>query len=121
MRLGAPTLGTVFKLGEEPWIDPDGASVDSVSAAVAQCPSGALSYSVAGTEQRDQPAAPTLSIVPNGPYVVKGGATLDDAVWAEGASREHFTLCRCGQSKNKPFCNGAHWHHRFDENAPPEA
>ncbi len=47
-------------------------------------------------------------IVPNGPYAVKGGADLQGADFGEGASREHFTLCRCGQSKNKPFCSGAH-------------
>ena len=48
----------------------------------------------------------------------RSGADLKDVEWGEGASREHFDLCRCGQSKNKPFCNGAHWHHHFDEHAP---
>ena len=28
--------------------------------------------------------------------------------WAEGASKEHYTLCRCGASNNKPFCDGMH-------------
>jgi hypothetical protein len=27
----------------------------------------------------------------------------------EGASKEHYTLCACGASKNKPFCDGSHW------------
>jgi len=33
----------------------------------------------------------------------------------EGASREHYTLCRCGGSKNKPFCDGTHWHIGFSD------
>ena len=66
---------------------------------------------------RDRDAEPLVLIVPNGPYSVKGGATVDGAAWGEGASPEHFTLCRCGHSKNKPFCSGAHWDHHFDEHA----
>ena len=46
----------------------------------------------------------------NGPYVVKGPATLMDAdgnAWnTEG--RTSFALCRCGGSTNKPFCDGTH-------------
>jgi CDGSH-type Zn-finger protein len=34
---------------------------------------------------------------------------LVDVPFGEGASREHYTLCRCGASKNKPFCDGTHW------------
>ena len=32
---------------------------------------------------------------------------------AEGASTEHYALCRYGGSKNKPFCDGTHWYHKF--------
>ncbi|TDJ66950.1 MAG: hypothetical protein E2O37_01575 [Proteobacteria bacterium] len=45
----------------------------------------------------------------------------------EGASTEHYTLCRCGASKNKPFCDGSHWRIKFQDNdnssapAPPTA
>ena len=33
----------------------------------------------------------------------------------EGASTEHYALCRCGQSKNKPFCDGSHWYAKFED------
>ncbi len=115
------TLTTVFKQKEEPWIDPDAESVEKVVATVEQCPSGALSYSIDSQEHRNRDAEPCIMIAPNGPYAVKGGATVEGVAWGEGASQEHFALCRCGQSKNKPFCSGAHWHHQFDENAPPRA
>jgi CDGSH-type Zn-finger protein len=111
-------LKSVFRLKQEPWIDPDGADVDAVVATVRSCPSGALSYSLEGVEHRDAGGEPMILIVPNGPYAVRGGARLERAEMGDGASRDHFTLCRCGQSKNKPFCDGAHWNHHVDEHAP---
>ena len=33
----------------------------------------------------------------------------------EGASREHYGLCRCGHSQNKPFCSGMHWYVKFSD------
>lgn len=113
-------LKTVFKLGEEPWIDPHGDTVERIVSTVQTCPSGALSYSIDGVEHRDRASAPAVMIAPNGPYAVVGGADLLDEPFAEGASREHFTLCRCGHSQNKPFCSGAHWNHQFDEHATPK-
>ena len=98
-------------------LDRKGADAEKIIEAVKQCPSGALGYSVDGVEQRDGDSDPMILVVPNGPYAVRGGAELEQTAWGEGASREHFTLCRWGQSTNKPFCNGAHWNHRFDEHA----
>lgn len=51
--------------------------------------------------------APSIRIARNGPYEVQG-FDLDIENWSEGASRERFALCRCGGSKNKPFCDGTH-------------
>lgn len=44
------------------------------------------------------------------PYLITGGITTlgDNIQFAEGASREHYTLCRCGASNYKPFCDGMH-------------
>lgn len=108
-------LASTFRLKEEPWIHPDAASVDKIIATIQTCPSGALSYSVDDVEHRDWAGAPTVFVAPNGPYVVSGGPDLLDTDWAEGASKEHFTLCRCGDSKNKPFCDGAHWYSKFTD------
>ena len=58
---------------------------------------------------------PRILVAPGGPYAVKGAVELVDQTWGEGASRDCYDLCRCGQSKNKPFCDGAHWDTKFDE------
>lgn len=106
-------LKSVFKLGEEPWIDPDGAKAREIIDTIRQCPSGALSYSLDNVEHRDQDRPPRVTVTRNGPYFVTGGIELIGQEMADGASSEHYTLCRCGASKNKPFCDGSHWHIGF--------
>jgi len=106
-------LASVFRLKEEPWIHPDAESVDEIVATIQKCPSGALSYSIDDLEHSDQNGEPSIFIPPNGPYVVSGELDLVDTIKGEGASREHFTICRCGGSKNKPFCDGTHWSINF--------
>lgn len=106
-------LPTVFRLGQEPWIDPNGAGLDEIPETVRTCPSGAISYTVDGVEHRDREGEPAIFVAPNGPYVVSGRPDLLDTARGDGASEEHFTLCRCGGSKNKPFCDGTHWHNQF--------
>jgi CDGSH-type Zn-finger protein len=108
-------LPSAFRLQQEPWIDPNGASADEITATVRQCPSGALSYSTDGVEHRDREGDPAIFVAPNGPYVVSGGPDLLDTDRGQGASTEHFTMCRCGGSKNKPFCDGTHWHNKFTD------
>ncbi len=106
-------LPAVFRLGHEPWIDSHGATPDEIVTTVRKCPSGALSYSVDGVEFQDGEREPAIFVAPNGPYVVTGRADLLETARADGASTDRFTLCRCGGSKNKPFCDGTHWHIGF--------
>jgi hypothetical protein len=85
-------------------------------ATVRQCPSGALTYTPYGSEKHPDPKGggePAVFVAPNGPYVVTGSPDLQDTAWGAGASAERFTLCRCGGSKNKPFCDGTHWSSGF--------
>ena len=112
-------LPQVFKLGQEPWIEAEAADAQEIASTVDQCPSGALSYTKDGALHRDREGDPQVFVAPHGPYVVTGGPVLEDTTMAQGASPEHYTLCRCGESKNKPFCDGTHWHIKFqdDKNA----
>lgn len=74
-----------------------------------KCPSGALSYAVDGEEFRDESRPPKVTVKKNGPIWVEGGVELRNTQnWGEGASKEHYTLCRCGASTMKPFCDGSH-------------
>jgi CDGSH-type Zn-finger protein len=101
-------LASVFRHGSRPWIDADGAPLTAIIETVRKCPSGALSYSIDGDEHRDLQRAPAITVTRDGPYAVTGGVQLINQSWGQGASTEHYTLCRCGGSKNKPFCDGTH-------------
>jgi len=110
-------LPNVFREDAEPWIDPDGARTRLVVDVIKRCPSGALSYSVKGVEHDDQNRPPRVVVSKDGPYQVEGGIELLGAVFGAGASHEHYCLCRCGASKNKPFCDGSHWDVKFRDSA----
>ena len=105
-------LPSVFKLNARPWINPDAAETkEEIVNTIKKCPSGALSYSIDGIEYRDHnETKPIITVSKGGPYHITGGIDLigDNIQWAEGASKEHYVLCRCGASNNKPFCDGMH-------------
>lgn len=98
----------VFDAQKRPWIQPDNGSRDEMEAVIAGCPSGALTLGEKGSapEHRDS-GGPRLTIEKNGPYWVRGVA-LKSPLQGEGMSPRKYVLCRCGQSGNKPFCDGSH-------------
>jgi hypothetical protein len=79
------------------------------------CPSGALSYTKDGILYKDQDREAGITISKNGPHRVVGGVELKDSKGSKPESKEHYTLCRCGGSKNKPFCSGQHWYIGFED------
>jgi CDGSH-type Zn-finger protein len=121
-------LNTVFRQGQEPFVAPSGGRMDEIIRAVRDCPSGALSYAIDGVEARAQVdhqhhRPPEIEISKDGPYRVRGGLRLvdhagDAVARDEGASLEHYALCRCGHSQNKPFCSGMHWYIEFHDPTP---
>jgi CDGSH-type Zn-finger protein len=116
-------LSSVFRVGQEQFVAPNGARMDEIMRAVRACPSGALSYALSGVEIRDgvdQTRKPSVEISKDGPYRITGGIPLkngegDDEQRNDGASLEHYSLCRCGHSQNKPFCSGMHWYVNFHD------
>ena len=48
-----------------------------------------------------------------GPLYVKGGIPIESADGEDYQIRNRVTLCRCGKSKNKPFCDGSHVAEKF--------
>jgi CDGSH-type Zn-finger protein len=115
-------LPAVWKLGSEPWIDPTGASAEEIIAVVKTCPSGALTYSRSTDGQIEEAHnEPELVPAPNGPYAVRGKVPVTSAAGEPYEDRERITLCRCGESDNKPFCNGKHWECKFQAASGPAA
>jgi CDGSH-type Zn-finger protein len=123
-------LSGVFHAGKEPFVAPSGGRMDEIIRAVRDCPSGALSFALDGIEARDlvdhgNTRPPAIEITKDGPYRVTGGVPLTDGQDQDvprntGSSREHYALCRCGQSQNKPFCSGMHWYVGFQDPIPDE-
>ncbi|MHA1158303.1 MAG: thiamine pyrophosphate-binding protein, partial [Alphaproteobacteria bacterium] len=108
-------LPSVWKMGVEPWIDPNGASRDEVIRTIHKCPSGALSYIEDEQARTAFHKDAEVQVSRDGPYHVRGGIELKGVAFGENASREHYTLCRCGHSRNKPFCDGSHWYAGFED------
>ena len=98
----------IFNDEKEPWIAPDADDPEKTARTIRMCPSGALSYTKDGVHYKDQDRQPAITVAKNGPHYVVGGIELNDPLGPKHESKEHYTLCRCGASKNKPFCNGAH-------------
>ena len=88
--------------------DPNAASPEEIVNTIRKCPSGALTYKIGGKHCKDFGREPAITITKNGPIKVVGGVSLNDEMGAKPACEEHYTLCRCGGSKNKPFCDGTH-------------
>jgi CDGSH-type Zn-finger protein len=83
-----------------------------IIAMVERCPSGALSWSISGDEAPGGPIEPDLpkqvAVIPDGPLWVTGGVSVTTSGGQQLEARNRTTLCRCGSSGNKPFCDGTH-------------
>jgi len=108
-------LASVFRMRQEPWIDPNGAKVEEIIRVVRMCPSGALSFTINGKKHDSLERESSIKLSKDGPYKVAGGISLIDSAGSNPQSSEHYTLCRCGGSKNKPFCDGTHWYIKFKD------
>jgi CDGSH-type Zn-finger protein/ferredoxin len=106
---------SVFRTDKRPWIDPDAEDTEEIEKVIRSCPSGALSYSRDGVLHKDYPRPPEITICKDSFYSVVGYIELEDPDGSVPESKEHYTLCRCGDSKNKPFCDGTHWQTKFKD------
>jgi CDGSH-type Zn-finger protein/uncharacterized Fe-S cluster protein YjdI len=89
---------------EGDWIHPDAATAEEAVALARNCPSGAIvTHRLDGGAGETPPIVNTVRVLENGPLAVRAQLTLRGIPIGLRA-----TLCRCGQSKNKPFCDGSH-------------
>ena len=110
-------LPGVFDQNKKPWINLKGASSKAIMKSIDRCPSGALSYKKKGGEEetKAEAAAKTImepvaqiKVVRDGPLLISGNCIL---IYEDGKATPQdkpFALCRCGRSKNKPYCDGSH-------------
>ncbi len=101
-------LNSVFDINSNPWINPDNATVDQVISVVKKCPSGALSYTIGEVQTREFNGPLVINIAKDGPYNVSGNIEINVAEDIKPPANDHYSLCRCGASKNKPYCDGSH-------------
>jgi CDGSH-type Zn-finger protein/uncharacterized Fe-S cluster protein YjdI len=110
---GAPQVFLANVQG--PWIHPDAMPVERLVEIAHACPSGAIRYRrVDGASDETAPPVNLAGIRERGPYAFRGQLQID------GEARGfRATLCRCGASKNKPFCDGSHNEIGFDASGEP--
>ena len=100
------------------WIHPERATPAEVAELAHNCPSGAIRYEMLGPNPRDEPA-PKVNVVrvrENGPLAFHAEIQI------RGEDPEYrVTLCRCGASANKPFCDGSHAAWGFEATGEPKA
>ena len=107
-------LPAVFDAGRRPWIEPSNAgSAEELARVIERCPTGALHYRWKRTGPAEKSAHEnTVRIQADGPLYVRGALRLKlggDEVLED----TRIALCRCGLSKDKPFCDNAHEHGGF--------
>jgi CDGSH-type Zn-finger protein/uncharacterized Fe-S cluster protein YjdI len=98
-----------------PWIQPDAMRAEDLIAVLQRCPSGALTYDRSdGGPQESAPKVNVANTLENGPIAIHADITL------EGYGKLlRATFCRCGDSKNKPFCDGSHHAANFSATGEP--
>lgn len=108
-------LPKVFDPAQRPWVQPDNAPAEEITAMVRTCPSGALAYQRNASEELP-PAINRIAVLENGPLAIAGDISVETA-----DSETRTTLCRCGLSKNKPFCDYSHVEGDFQATGEPNA
>ena len=102
-------LPEVFDTQRRPWVDIDAADAAAVADTVERCPTGALRYERLDEAEGEQPERPTKVIpIPDGPLLAVGDLRVEDPDGELITHETRLTLCRCGLSRNQPFCDNSH-------------
>ncbi len=101
--------GELFVGGRDPWCQPDVTDNREVSDVVSRCPTGALTVDFADGSGSEQPElVNTVNVAYNGPLFVRGRLAIENAPADAPGLAFRAALCRCGKSRNKPYCDNSH-------------
>ena len=121
-------LPEVFDVRRRPWVDVNAADADTIADAVERCPTGALRYERLDGAQGELPRRPTQVVpVENGPLLLLGDLDVRAPDGRQITHEARLTLCRCGMSRNQPFCDNSHLRSNWksgptsEPNDPPPA
>ena len=110
---GAPRVFLANVQG--PWIHPDAMPAERLVEIAHACPSGAIQYRRRdGAPDEAAPPVNLAAVREAGPYAFRGDLRVDGERIGYRA-----TLCRCGASRNKPFCDGSHHEVEFRASGEP--
>ncbi len=101
-------LPQVYDPEAKPWINVAGASVDELKSQIDKCPSGALSYAIKNEVKSAEAKPIRVEVMQNGPLLVHGLLTVVNPDDRTENKSKTTAFCRCGHSKNKPYCDGGH-------------
>jgi CDGSH-type Zn-finger protein len=93
----------------------DPAALDRMREMIWNCPSGRLALLAANGATTEPDLPQSIAVTPGGPLWVRGGIPVIGADGQSWETRNRVTLCRCGQSSNRPFCDRTHASLHFDE------
>jgi CDGSH-type Zn-finger protein len=102
-------LPTVFDTHRRPWVDLSAADADAVAEAIERCPTGALRYERLDGAEAEAPRRPTAIFpITDGPLLMLGDLEVTTPAGEPVIHEYRLTLCRCGMSRNQPFCDNSH-------------
>jgi CDGSH-type Zn-finger protein/uncharacterized Fe-S cluster protein YjdI len=102
-------LPQVFDTQRRPWVDLSAADAEAVADAVSHCPTGALRYERLDGAPQEEPERPTVVLpIENGPLLMVGDLDVKTPDGEQITHENRLTLCRCGMSRNQPFCDNSH-------------
>ncbi len=86
----------------------DPAAREQAKRMISLCPSGRLVEVAVDGEDPEPTIEPSVAVITDGPLWIRGGIPIESEDGSGYEVRNHMTLCRCGHSSNKPFCDGSH-------------
>ena len=124
-------LRKVFDPTKRPWVNMANGTTKEIADICDECPTDALEWKwnkdlsedekekIKSKPSKDEkvpaPPATEILIIDNGPAIIKGNFNVSRGTGCNIKTSNQVALCRCGDTKNQPFCDGSHLVNGFRE------